>query len=367
MLRCRRNDDGSFNLQLGLSDSQYENLEAAIKVATNVSTADRAVDKLDYIVSQFLKLHGIEGETIKSAAAAYTSVSRRGQSRTASSTNWLLPMPDETDFYVDHDVWEQLCYALQHGVNVLLTGPAGCGKTQLCYRLAKMARENAGGRTVAFEPFNFGAMSEPRSALIGNTHFSQEKGTWFTDSRFVRAVSTCGTVVLLDEISRAHRDAFNILLTILDDQGYIALDEREDTAKVYRADDVVFVATANLGMEYTGADQLDKSLKDRFTVTVALDFPPLEKEIALLESRCAGLSAPQARRLIVPARRQREMARDGEFVEMISTRALLQAGHEIGAGVKYENALKFCIFNQFSDEGGDASERAKVVQIYQKG
>jgi hypothetical protein len=108
---------------------------------------------------------------------------------------WLLPKPPENEFYVAEDVWEQLCFALEIGENVLLIGPSGCGKTELIYRLTATA-----GRHI--EPFNCGAMTEARGTLIGNTHFDPLKGTWFAPSRFVRAVQRPGCCILLDELSR---------------------------------------------------------------------------------------------------------------------------------------------------------------------
>ena len=257
------------------------------------------------------------------------------------------------------EVWEQLCFVASRGKNVLLTGPSGCGKSELCYRVA-----SAAGRPI--EPFNCGAMSEPRSSLIGNTHFDRQKGTWFAESRFVRAVQKTDSCVLLDEISRAGRDAFNILLPLLDAQGYLAIDEAEGAPVVRRAERVTFFATANLGMEYTGAEALDKALADRFPVVIAIDFPPRDQELTLLVRRCPGLSEQAAKHLVEVAARQRELTAEGEFIGPISTRSLLAAGEQVGAGMPIENALKYCILNRFSSDGGDVSERAKVLQIFQR-
>ena len=277
----------------------------------------------------------------------------------APLTGWRLPRPPADEFFVLEEHWDQLAFALGHGQNALITGPSGCGKSELCYLVGR-----AVGRPLA--AFNCGAMSEPRTALIGNTHFDRQKGTWFAESRFVRAVRQVGTCVLLDEISRAGPDAFNILLPLMDAQGILPIDESEGADVVRRAPGVCFFATANLGMEYTGAGDLDKALADRFPAVIAMDFPPRDAEVTLLVRRNPGLDQKAARRLVEVAGRQREIAREGEFVGHVSTRALLGAGKQIAAGLPIEVALKYCVFNRFSAEGGDDSERAKLMQIFQR-
>ena len=68
----------------------------------------------------------------------------------------------------------------------------------------------------------------------------------------------------MDEITRIDRSAGNILLPAMDTQAYIAVDETEKPYIVKRAPNVLFAATANIGMEYTGTDQLDAAIIDRF-------------------------------------------------------------------------------------------------------
>jgi cobaltochelatase CobS len=277
-----------------------------------------------------------------------------------AARGWRLQPPPDDEFFVSKDVWLQLCFAIEWGRNVLLLGPSGCGKSELTYRAAAAA-----GRPI--EPFNFGAMSEPRTSLIGAVHLDHRRGTSFTPSRFVRAVSTPGSCILLDELNRSGRDAYNILLPLLDNhQGYLALDESEDTTVVRRAPGVTFFATANLGSEYAGTEPLDRALGDRFSIVVALDFPPKEKELALVRSRCPGLGQKDAEQLTEVAARQRELAAEGEFVGSVSTRSLIAAGEQIAAGMSIRDALRFCVLNRFSCEGGDASERTKLLQIFQK-
>ena len=156
--------------------------------------------------------------------------------------------------------WKYLIRSAVRGKNIMMTGPAGCGKT-----MAAKALVNSLDRPDYY--FNLGATQDPRGTLIGNTHFEDGKGTYFSESLFVKAIQTPNAVILLDELSRAHPDAWNILMTVLDyGQRYLRLDEQDNQATISVADGVTFVATANIGNEYTSTRVMDKALMDRFTI-----------------------------------------------------------------------------------------------------
>lgn len=274
--------------------------------------------------------------------------------------DWDSRRPEADDFCVSDEHWRQMGFAICHGECLLVVGPAGSGKSELCERAARAA-----GRPL--EKFNCGAMTEPRTTLIGNVHFDSAKGTWFGESRFVRAVQTAGRIILLDEISRAGPDAFNILLPLLDGQGYLALDEREDGAVIRRAAGVTFMATANIGCEFTGAARrLDKALQERFGALLRMDYPPAAKEAGLLAARYAGLSPQTAGLLVTVANEQRQLAREREFADLISTRMLLAAARQVAGGIPLKEAVTCCLLNHFSDDGGDTSDRARLQKICQK-
>ncbi len=115
--------------------------------------------------------------------------------------------------------WKYLVRSGVRGKNIMMTGPAGCGKT-----MAAKALVNSLDRPDFY--FNLGATQDPRATLIGNVHFEKKSGTYFSESVFVKAIQTPNAVILLDELSRAHPDAWNILMTVLDyGQRYLRLDE----------------------------------------------------------------------------------------------------------------------------------------------
>ena len=105
--------------------------------------------------------------------------------------------------------WKYLIRSAVRGKNIMMTGQAGCGKT-----MAAKSLVNALDRPDFY--FNLGATQDPRASLIGNVHFDKGKGTYFSESLFVKAIQTENAVILLDELTRAHPDAWNILMTVLD-------------------------------------------------------------------------------------------------------------------------------------------------------
>ena len=172
--------------------------------------------------------------------------------------------------------WKYLVRSAVRGKNILMTGPAGCGKT-----LAAKSLVGAMSRPDFY--FNLGATQDPRATLIGNVHFDKKAGTYFSESLFVKAIQTENAVILMDELSRAHPDAWNILMTVLDEgQRYLRLDEADGQATIKVAKGVTFVATANIGNEYTSTRVMDKALMDRFII-VEMDVLTDEEEFGLLQ------------------------------------------------------------------------------------
>ena len=124
--------------------------------------------------------------------------------------------------FMDELKWRYLVRSVLRGKNVLLLGSAGQGKT-----FAVQCVVDALKRRANYFYLNMGATQDPRATLIGNTHFNKDTGTLFDESPFVSAIKTPNSIIHLDELSRAHPDAWNILMTPLDYlQRYLRLDEK---------------------------------------------------------------------------------------------------------------------------------------------
>jgi nitric oxide reductase NorQ protein len=216
--------------------------------------------------------------------------------------------------------------------------------------------------------FNLGATQDPRATLIGNTHFDKNKGTFFSESAFVKAIKTPNAVVLLDELSRAHPDAWNILMTVLDQgQRYLRLDEADGSPIVKVADGVTFIATANIGNEYTSTRVMDRAILDRF-VTIEMDVLNDEQEFSLLKYMFPEVNEDDLKAIaeIAHHTRTQSLSENGKITSMISTRASVEMAGLVYDGFSLFESAEISIFPFFSNDGGVDSERTYVKQLVQK-
>jgi MoxR-like ATPase len=257
--------------------------------------------------------------------------------------------------------WKYLVRSAVRGKNIMMTGAAGCGKT-----MAAKALVNSLNRPDFY--FNLGATQDPRGSLIGNTHFEDGKGTYFSESLFVKAISTPNAVILLDELSRAHPDAWNILMTVLDyGQRYLRLDEKDGQNTIKVAEGVTFIATANIGNEYTSTRQLDKALMDRFTI-VEMDLLTSEEENELLSYMFPNVDSQVINNVasIAGITRVESNSETARIPSGISTRTTVELCGLLYDGFSLIEAAEVCIYPQYDNTGGVDSERTFVKQIVQK-
>ncbi|MFO0839835.1 MAG: ATP-dependent chaperone ClpB [Phycisphaerae bacterium] len=147
----------------------------------------------------------------------------------------------------------------------LFLGPTGVGKTELCKALAEFLFDDE----AAFVRIDMSEFMEQHSVarLIGAPpgYVGYEEGGRLTEA--VHRRPYC--VILLDEIEKAHRDVFNVLLQVLDDG---RLTDGHGRTVDFRS--TLIAMTSNIGSEYIAAageragikgsrDQGNKGLREK--------------------------------------------------------------------------------------------------------
>ncbi len=143
----------------------------------------------------------------------------------------------------------------------LFLGPTGVGKTELCKALAAFLFDS----TDAMVRIDMSEFMEKHSVsrLIGAPpgYVGYEEGGYLTEAVRRRPYS----VILLDEVEKAHQDVFNILLQVLDDG---RLTDGQGRTVDFR--NTVIVMTSNLGSQYVqefaGSDDEEEYVKMKAAV-----------------------------------------------------------------------------------------------------
>jgi len=220
--------------------------------------------------------------------------------------------------------------------------------------------------------FNCGSAQDARALFIGNTFFSKDKGTWFSKSEFVKAIETPNAIILLDELSRLSHDGMNILMPVLDPtQRTLRLDESETSAVIHVAEGVTFIATANIGNEYTATRVMDAALTFRFPVIVEmepLDYKGMSTLITVLHPEANQDQLENMLKLCHISNDSKVQVRmdNPKITKFVPTGVIVEAAELVIDGFTLKEIAEMVVYPMYDDSGGADSERLFAKQLVQK-
>ena len=271
-----------------------------------------------------------------------------------SDKRYAVPQIDKDGFFVRDEDWYLLIRNILTKTATMLTGPSGSGKTEL----VSLAAKKLG---LEVNVYNMGTMIDPISGLLG-VHRLVQGGSVFDYAKFTEDIQKPG-VILLDELSRAPLSANNILFPCLDSRRELPVDIAGGNAlrNIEVHPDCVFIATANIGAEYTGTSQMDRALVDRL-FTLEIEYMDEDNETKVLAKRC-GIDTSEAKIIVETARTVRNLYQKGELSSTVSTRETLGAGKMVSDGWSVLEALERC-FLPFFEGTKTEGERGVVYKTF---
>lgn len=354
------------------------NVSAEVRRFSTATKAEPSVDKdeVEKIVTS--KLRNGTGEEIRKslatlAPAAFNDILSRAAAAVAATSDEevvdestaklvasVVPIPDP--HYCWTPAMETMAKLLDKArardpQNAMLVGPSGCGKTAYAFEFAA----KAGIPILTMDCAN---LREARD-WFGIKGASNGK-TYFRKSQFWLAVEGGNCVILLDEFNRAHDHVRNPLMPLLDHRRQSWVEDVGQTLKV--GNGVVFFATLNEGMDYSGTHATDRAMSNRFPRRVELTYLPRENEIKVLLDRVTGLKKADAEKLVdIAGSIRSKSAASGNFggniTGTVSTRQLIAAAQDFVDGGP--GTFLYTIFSHFSADGGTSSERAQVIKMFE--
>jgi MoxR-like ATPase len=259
-------------------------------------------------------------------------------------------------FVIDDTKKQMLATLISSGKNCLITGATGCGKTTLCLDIAN---------ELGMNPLvvNMGSTQDARTSLIGY-HTLEDGNTNFQLSDFIKGIQTPNTLIILDELSRASDDAFNIIFPLLDFRKDIRVEELSNgSGETIMVDESVrFVATANIGLDYSSARSLDRALKDRF-IPFHLDYIKGKELTKYITTLYNGEISKKAKPLVQVYDYSHQQYKDSKISSQISTRMVLECV-PLMETFSLKDILNNVLLSMYEEDSCSVINDANIIREY---
>jgi len=217
----------------------------------------------------------------------------------------LVTFKIDDSLYVDPLVKKKLQALLECGLNILLDGPQGCGKTVLSRKIAEAL-------DLEYVFFNCSPIYEATDFLAGLQIRATESGqaeTVWIPTDILRALEAALAepdrrfLVFLDEFNRCREMARNGIMPALDSTRKMFNPITGSVLEI--PDNVLWIAAINNGAQFTGTTSVDPAQLDRFA-PIKMVYPPHDEEMRIMTQLYPDVAHKAIERVVTAANAVRE-------------------------------------------------------------
>ena len=267
------------------------------------------------------------------------------------------PTSKDDGFYMSDNDWNLLIRNIKRHVNTMIIGVTGCGKTSC----VKQACDRLG---LPLHTFDMGSMIDPISSLLG-VHRLEDGKSIFDYAKFTQVIQE-PCVILLDELNRASLACNNVLFPCLDDRRKLSIEIAcgKGIREIKVHPEVTFIATANIGSEYSGTQIMDKALVNRF-FPLELGLIPSKEEEQVLCKR-TGIDIKSSEMIVKVANNIRSLSKKEEISSSLSIRETLMVANLVSDGWDLGKAMEMVYLPLYegSSTEGERGTVYKTISTY---
>jgi cobaltochelatase CobS len=325
------------------------------------SSTQGAIDALVQQIAQQAASEACNEDRVRQIAQEEIAKAAPRGDGTVPAREIVLKRHELPDVRIDgaHPLFEKVLRLCSVGLNVMLVGPAGCGKTHLAGQIAKALN-------VPFNSLSYSAGAS-ESWLLGRLLPTGEQGKFEYQSSVFCQNYERPSVFLHDEIDAG--DA-NMLLTLNAATANGAFDNPVSGTRLHRHPQAVQIAAANTfgngaGSQYVGRSQLDAATLDRWYIVTMTYDPAFEASLCGMPYKAAtpfqAADAPspdEIRHFGEWVARIRASAESAKLRRVVSTRMLQKALLARSAGIPQSEIKRDLLNGWTTDELAKVGERA---------
>lgn len=248
-----------------------------------------------------------------------------------SDSSLKAPTSKEDGFYMSRDDWNLLVRNIKKHINTMILGPTGSGKTSCIKLVCNKLR-------IPLHIFDMGSMIDPISSLLG-VHRLEGGKSIFDYAKFTQVIQE-PCVILLDELNRASLACNNVLFPCLDDRRKLSIEIAcgKGIREIKVNPEVTFIATANIGSEYSGTNAMDRALVNRFFPLELGCIPTKEEEQVLIKR--TGIDAKSSELIVKVANNIRSLSKKEEISVSLSIRETIMVATLVSDGWDLGKAME---------------------------